>query len=67
MTAGFLTTDEAARALGYHVAHVYRLLRSGKLKGRKVGGKVWLIDVAEVERIKAMQNDKGRLPRSDRG
>ena len=58
-----LTVEEAADQLGYHTHHVYRLLRSGRLEGRRFSG-VWMIDRQEVERIKALQGPGGRLPKA---
>ena len=54
------TAQEAADRLGYHVNHVYRLLRQGALKGELFQGKVWVIDRSEVERVKAAQDEHGR-------
>jgi len=56
-----LTAERAAEELGYHIDHLYRLLRSGRVKGRRFG-RAWMIDRQEVERIKALQSPKGRLP-----
>lgn len=47
--------------LGYHLNHLYRLLRSGVVKGKRWGGKVWMIERSEVERVKALQDEYGRL------
>ena len=58
-----LTVEEAAKQLGYHPDHVRLLLRTGRVKGERIG-QVWLIDRQEVERIKALQGPKGRLPRA---
>jgi excisionase family DNA binding protein len=58
-----LTAQEAVDRLGYNVKHLYRLLNSGKMKGQRVGH-IWLIDPAEVGRIKALQGRGGRLPKS---
>jgi excisionase family DNA binding protein len=38
----YVTTDEAAEALGYSPEHVRRMLRNGKLKADKIGG-AWLV------------------------
>lgn len=54
-----LTADEAAKELGYHVDHVYRLLRSGTLRGEQFN-RVWIITRREVERFKALQDENGR-------
>lgn len=59
MTNEKLTAEEAARELGYHINHVYRLLKEGRMKGERFSG-VWAIDRQEVERIKAQQDDHGR-------
>ena len=55
------TTEEAAEILGYHPAHVRRILRQGVIKGHNFNG-VWMIDRSEVERVKALQSPKGWLP-----
>ena len=33
----FITTEDAARVLNFHVENVHRLLREGDLKGVKIG------------------------------
>ena len=58
-----LTVKEAAERLGYHPNHVRRLLRTGMVKGKRFSG-VWMVDRAEVERVKALQGKGGRLPKS---
>jgi excisionase family DNA binding protein len=60
MEEGKVTPEEAAEILGYHIDHVYRLLRSGRMRGEKKY-RVWLIDRREVERIREAQNEHGRL------
>jgi excisionase family DNA binding protein len=57
-----LTAAEAARILGYHINHIYRLLKSGVLKGEQFN-RVWLVDRAEVRRVKALQDENGRIYR----
>lgn len=57
-----LTVPEAAELLNYHPDHLGRLLRAGKVKGERVGGR-WLISRQEVERVKALQGPGGRLPK----
>jgi excisionase family DNA binding protein len=58
-----LTAQEAADELGYHIHHLYRLLRSGAIEARQFN-RVWMIDRKEVERVKALQGPGGRLPKS---
>jgi hypothetical protein len=57
-----LTAQEAADRMGYHVNHLRRLLRVGAVKGERFN-QVWMIDPAEVERVKALQGPGGRLPK----
>jgi len=45
----FVTTEEAARILQFHVEHVRRLLREGDLKGEKIGT-AWLVLKKSVEK-----------------
>ena len=59
-----LTAREAADELGYHIHHLYRFLRKGTLKAQQFN-RVWMIDRAGLERIKALQGLGGRLPRSE--
>jgi excisionase family DNA binding protein len=58
------TAQQAADALGYHIKHIYLLLKDGTIHGQKFG-RDWMIDRAEVERIKALQGPGGRLPKSE--
>jgi excisionase family DNA binding protein len=55
-----LSAQQAADELGYHVNHVYRLLASGAMTGGRFGN-YWMIDRAEVERVKALQSSGGRF------
>jgi excisionase family DNA binding protein len=55
-----LTAKETAQELGYHINHVYRLLAQGVMNGDRLGN-YWLIDRDEVERLKALQDEHGRL------
>ncbi len=40
--ADYMTTQDAAEKLGFHVEHIRRMRRQGKLKGKKVGS-MWFI------------------------
>lgn len=64
MEEDMITPQETAEILGYHLNHVYRLLKQGKIKGEKKY-RVWLIDREEVIRLKAMQDEHGRLLTED--
>ena len=55
-----LTSKEAARRLGYSLDHLYRLLKAETIKGRR-WGREWMIPRSEIERVRALQDDHGRL------
>lgn len=61
-----MTAQEAANELGYHLNHLYRLLAQGRITGTKLLDRVWVFDREEVDRVKALQDHRGRLPRDDR-
>jgi excisionase family DNA binding protein len=46
--ADYMTTQEAADLLGYHVHHVRRMLREGDLEGQKVGY-MWFVSKESVD------------------
>ena len=56
----YISAKEAAEKLGYHVHHVYRLLREGKLEGQRIGGG-WVVSAQSVEIVKVRQNDSGKV------
>jgi hypothetical protein len=58
-----LTAQEAADELGYHITYLYRLLKNGTVQAQQFN-RVWMVDPAEVERIKALQGPGGRLPKA---
>ena len=60
-----LTAQQTAELLGYHVNHVYRLLKEGTLKGEQFN-RVWIIDRQEVERVKSLQDEHGRVWKGQR-
>jgi excisionase family DNA binding protein len=59
-----LTAQQAANELGYHIKHVYRLLKEGTIHAQQFN-RVWMIPSQEVERVKALQGPGGRLPKSE--
>jgi excisionase family DNA binding protein len=38
----FISTEEAAEKLAYHVEHVRRMMREGSIQGLKIG-RTWLV------------------------
>jgi excisionase family DNA binding protein len=60
---GYLTTSEAADALGLTVIGVIAAIKRGDIKAEKVGHErrgQWLIPAAEVERYKDERRPQGR-------
>lgn len=55
----YLTTEEAAKALGSSPDYVRRMLRNGKLRADKKGG-IWLIYRDAVESYKAAVKGKSK-------
>jgi len=61
--AEFMTTEEAAVKLRFHVVHIRLMLREGKLRGRKIGS-TWLVERKSVdEYLKATAGMDKRDPR----
>jgi excisionase family DNA binding protein len=60
--AHWITTQEAAKLTGYHPEHVRRLIKAGKVKGRK-WARDWLVDrpslQAYVRRVGALGRKRG--------
>lgn len=64
--ADFITTEEAAKLLQYHVEHVRRMLREGDIKGAKIG-KDWLVLRTSVEEYISTYRDLNKYdPRRGR-
>jgi len=57
-----LTAEDAARQLGYHINHLYRLLSEGTIRGKQFN-RVWILRQSEIDRVKALQDEHGRLPK----
>ena len=59
--ADYITTEEAADLSGYHVNYIRRIMRQGKIKGRKAGI-VWLIErpslLEYLARVQALGSKK---------
>jgi len=55
----YLTPEEAAKILGYHLKHVYRLLAQGRIRAEMFRDHYYMIPVEEVDRIKKMREAQG--------
>jgi len=44
----YMSTEDAAKSLGFHVDHIRRLLREGDLEGEKISGATWLVSRKSV-------------------
>jgi excisionase family DNA binding protein len=61
--ADYMTTEEAAKKLGFHIDHIRRMLRLGDLEGLKIGP-TWLVARKSVAQyIKATEGMDKRDPR----
>jgi excisionase family DNA binding protein len=47
--ANYLTTQEAAQQLQFHIEHVRRMLREGDLDGKKIGY-MWFVTKESIDR-----------------
>jgi excisionase family DNA binding protein len=47
----YMTTEEAAKALGFHIVHIRRMLREKDLEGKKVG-QMWFVHKRSVSDYK---------------
>jgi excisionase family DNA binding protein len=61
----WITTTEAAEISGYHVNYIRRLIKSDKVKGRKVWGREWqvsrsslLAHTRKAEKLEAKRGPK---------
>ena len=54
----YLTTDEVAEEIGYHVESVRRLIRVGKLEADKKG--IWLVRREALEEFKETVKGKSK-------
>lgn len=56
----YLTTNEAAKLLGFNISHVRRLIKQGHIKAEKVG-KDWIIvpnDVLHIKRRRKIRTNE---------
>lgn len=62
MSIDWITTAEAAGLSGYNAEHLRRLIRAGKIKGRKFGT-LWQVDRASLSAylITAETSDDKRM------
>ena len=54
----YLSTEEAADALGLTDGRIRQLLRAEELIGEKVGRQSWLISADEIARLKRQRSEK---------
>jgi excisionase family DNA binding protein len=47
--SNYVTTQEAAKRLGFHVNHIRRMIREGDLAGKKLGN-MWFITNESLDR-----------------
>lgn len=61
----FLTPTQAAIVIGCTDGRVRQLLRTGRLAGKKIGSRLWLISPDEVEKMRDFVPQTGR-PRKNK-
>ncbi len=61
----YLSSSEAARALGIHPMTIQRLFRDGKLRGEKIANR-WLIRRGDLEEFSKSYVPKVGRPRTKR-
>jgi excisionase family DNA binding protein len=54
----WITTKEAAELTGYHTVHVRRLLREGRVEGKKFG-RDWMISRESIQEYKDQMKELG--------
>lgn len=47
--SNYVTTQEAAKRLGFHIVHVRRMIREGDLTGKKLGN-MWFITKESLDK-----------------
>lgn len=52
MVEGYLTTKEAAEALGLTLRGVQDRIKAGTLRAERVGARGWIIPRSEIERLR---------------
>jgi excisionase family DNA binding protein len=63
MPEAYMSTREAAEALGVSLKTIQARILSGAMRAERIGARVWLVPVAEVERWRAIGKLKpGRKP-----
>jgi|TARA_R110000824_G_scaffold230129_4_gene417729 excisionase family DNA binding protein len=65
MTQDFLTVTQAADRIGITTGRLRQMLRANEIEGVKMGPRMWLLAVDEVDKLKQPQR-RGR-PRGNNG
>lgn len=58
--SGLITIDEAVKRSGFSRSWITRLLNEERLKGLRVHGKAWLVDVKDLQRYAKEKAPIGR-------
>jgi hypothetical protein len=56
----YCTVSEAAKTIGCSENHVRLLVKQGKLRGGKIGERLWLVEKKHVAEIAKNPHKKGR-------
>ncbi len=58
----YISVKEASERYGVSESYLTRLLREGRLKGRKLGVRIWMVDASEAEVSLKEPRKRGRKP-----
>lgn len=61
----YLTSEEVAAKLKMHIRTVRRLLATGELPGKKIGGKEWRISAASLREYIENGGKKAPAPKAE--
>ncbi len=62
MLKDYIGTTEASARYGVSIPYITLLLREGKVEGRKLGAKIWMLNAKDLERYLKTPRKKGRKP-----
>ena len=62
----YMTVKDAAQLLGVSRQTLYVYLNDGAVKGHRLGGTMWIVDLCDLQRIKHERPESG-FPRGRKG
>lgn len=62
MAEDYISVKEASEKYGLSESYITRLLREGRVKGQKLGLRVWMVNPSKVEAYLKEPRKRGRKP-----